>query len=288
MAEGAASAAAELLLLAHPAGHSISPLMQQAALDALSFPARYQARDVPPAALEGVLQQMRAAPFLGGNVSVPHKERVCELVDERSELAARLGAVNTLQRRGDRLFGENTDVVGFERALAELGVEPAGMSVVVLGAGGAARAVVASLAAAGARISLSNRNLARGARLLSELAAAGRLLEGPAELAQAVRGAQLLVQTTSVGMSGASGGSPLSDGVLPVAGVVVDLIYRPATTPLLAAAQAAGLVTQNGLPMLVHQGAAAFELWTGAVAPVALMRAAAEQALTAQPSRGPA
>lgn len=276
-----------LLLLAHPAGHSISPVMQQAALDACGVNARYEARDVPPDELEGVLRGMRAAPYLGGNVSVPHKERVFEFVDERSELAARLGAVNTLQRRGDRLFGENTDAVGFERALAELGVDLAGLPVVVLGAGGAARAVVAVVAAAGGRVALLNRSAERGAQLLRELAPAGRLLQGGAELAQAVEGAGLMVQTTSVGMSGATPGSPLPAGVLPRAGAVVDLIYRPAETPLLAAARRAGLATQNGLPMLIHQGAAAFELWTAQSAPLELMRAAAERALLGAAPGGP-
>jgi len=268
-----------LLLLAHPAGHSISPPMQQAALDALGIPARYRALDVPPGQLPAQLRAMRAPPYWGGNVTVPHKERVAALVDARSELAARLGAVNTLVRRGDQLWGDNTDVVGFERALAELDLPLAGASVEVLGAGGAARAVVAALAAAGARIALHNRNLERAAGLVRELAPQARLLSEPSELARAVVAAQLLVQTTSVGMAGATPGSPLPEGLLPRAGAVVDLIYRPAETPLLAAAAAAGLQTQNGLPMLVHQGAAAFELWTGELAPVALMRSAAEAAL---------
>jgi shikimate dehydrogenase len=268
-----------LILLAHPAGHSISPAMQQAALDALGLPVRYQARDVPPAQLEKELQAMRSAPYWGGNATVPHKERACALVDRRSELAARLGAVNTLIRRGDQLWGENTDAVGFERALAELELPLAGASVVVLGAGGAARAVVAALTDAGARIALCNRNRERAAALVRELAPGARLLSDPSDLARAVTEAQLLVQTTSVGMAGATPGSPLPAGVLPRSGAVVDLVYRPALTPLLAAAAAAGLATQNGLPMLVHQGAAAFELWTGEVAPLALMRSAAEAAL---------
>jgi shikimate dehydrogenase len=279
VAETPASDEGLLLLLAHPAGHSVSPAMQQAALDALGVRARYRARDVPPADLPAVLQAMRAPPYLGGNVTVPHKERVFALLDGCSDLAKRLGAVNTLVRRGDRLWGENTDVVGFERALSEIGVELRGLPVVVLGAGGAARAVVAALATAGARIALHNRSGARAAALLAALAPTGRLLEGAAELAEAVRAAHLVVQTTSVGMVGAAAGSPLPEGLLPRTGAVVDLIYRPAETPLLAAAAAAGLATQNGLPMLLHQGAAAFTAWTGEVAPLAVMRAAAEGAL---------
>jgi shikimate dehydrogenase len=253
--------------------------MQQAALDALGVRAHYRALDVPPAELAAVLQRMRAPPYLGGNVTVPHKERAFELVDDCSELARRLGAINTLVRRDDRLWGENTDVVGFERAVSELELQLRGMPVVVLGAGGAARAVVAALVAAGARISLYNRNGARAAALLAGLAPSARLLGGVAELTLAVREAQLLVQTTSVGMVGAAPGSPLPEGVLPRSGAVVDLIYRPTVTPLLAAAAAAGLTTMNGLPMLLHQGAAAFEAWTGERAPLAVMRGAAERVL---------
>jgi shikimate dehydrogenase len=280
-----AVAGARLALLAHPAGHSVSPAMQQAALDALELRATYEALDVAPAALAGAVAALRAAPWWGANVSVPHKEAVVPLLDELRPTARRLGAVNTIVREGDRLVGENTDLAGFARALDALGAFGAGTSAVVLGAGGAARAVVAALRDRGATVLVANRSVARAEALVAELGAGGASVVAPGALPEAVRAADLLVQTTTVGMAGGPPGSPLPDGVLPAAGAVVDLVYRPARTPLLRAAAAAGLTVQNGLPMLVWQGAAAFEAWTGRAAPADVMGRAAEAALGG-PGRG--
>lgn len=253
--------------------------MQQAALDALALDARYQALDVPPAALPGAVAALRCDPWWGANVSVPHKETVVRWVDLLSPAAKRLGAVNTIVRCGAQLIGDNTDLVGFQHSLARLPWAVAQAPVVVLGAGGAARAVVAALHDLGAHITIANRNPERARALAAELAPDAHVLSDPDALAEAVRGAQLLVQTTTVGMHGGPPGSPLPLGVLPRQGAVIDLIYRPLRTPLLEAAEAAGLVLQNGLPMLVAQGAAALTLWTGRAAPVALMQQAAAAAL---------
>jgi shikimate dehydrogenase len=276
---------ARLALLAHPAGHSVSPAMQQAALDALGLDARYEALDVAPDALAAAVAQLRSAPWRGANVSVPHKEAVLPLLDELRPTARRLGAVNTIVRDGDRLVGDNTDLAGFDRALDAVGAFAAGTTAVVLGAGGAARAVVAALRDRGATVLVANRSVARAEALVAELGAGGASVVASGALAAAVRSADLLVQTTTVGMAGGPSGSPLPDGVLPEAGAVVDLVYRPARTPLLRAAAAAGLVVQNGLPMLVWQGAAAFEAWTGRSAPAEVMGRAAEAALGG-PGRG--
>lgn len=276
---------ARLALLAHPAGHSVSPAMQQAALDALGLQATYEAVDVAPAALAEAVAALRSAPWWGANVSVPHKEAVVPLLDELRPNARRLGAVNTIVREGDRIVGDNTDLAGFARALDALGAFGAGTSAVVLGAGGAARAVVAALRDRGATVLVANRSVARAEALVAELGAGGASVVAPVALAAAVRAADLLVQTTTVGMAGGPAGSPLPEGVLPSAGAVVDLVYRPARTPLLRAAAAAGLAVQNGLPMLVWQGAAAFEAWTGRSAPADAMGRAAEAALGG-PGRG--
>jgi shikimate dehydrogenase len=266
-------------LLAHPAGHSVSPAMHGAAFAALGIAARYDALDVAPDALPAAVAALRSEPWWGANVTVPHKRAVMAHLDELTPLAARLGAVNTIVRRGSRLVGDNTDAAGYARSLALLGRSWAGARVVVLGAGGAARAVIATLLQAGAEVALANRSRERAAALRDDLAAPVPILTSD-ELPAAVRDCDLLVQTTAVGMAGGVAGSPLPDGVLPAAGAVVqDLIYRPAVTPLLAAAHAAGCRVQNGLPMLVFQGAAAFEAWTGVAAPEEAMGAAAEAAL---------
>ena len=266
--------------------------MHNAAFAALGIEATYQALDVLPHELEAKLQQIREGRYLGANVSVPHKEQVARLVDELSPEAAAIGAVNTVVRNGDRLVGHNTDAAGFGRALLEL---PAidenslnGANCLVLGAGGAARAVVWELVRAGAEVRVLNRDPLRAAALVASLEASGMprgaahaLTDRPDTLA----GVQLLVNSTSVGMSGGPDplGLPLLQSAilatLPRPAAVVDLVYRPALTPLLRVAAARGHPVQNGLPMLVWQGALAFELWTGRMAPVSAMRAAAAAGL---------
>ena len=284
-AGGVPGSAGRVALLAHPAGHSVSPAMQRAAFAARGIAATYDAFDVPPAELEAAVAALRRGPWWGANVTVPHTTAVVNWMDELTPAARRLGAVNTIVRRGERLIGDNSDLPGFARALADVRPDLAGSPVVVLGAGGAARAVVAALADAGARIALHNRSAERARALLAALALPEVALLSPEALADAVVGCDVLVQTTTVGMAGGPAGSPLPDGLLPDGGAVVDLVYRPAVTPLLAAALAAGLPTQNGLPMLVYQGARSFEAWTGVAAPIGAMGAAAEAALGG-PGRG--
>lgn len=278
-------AARRAVLLAWPAGHSLSPAMHDAAFRELGIAARYEAREVPPEGLAAAVAELRAPEVLGANVTVPHKEAVLALLDGLEPEAAAIGAVNTIVRADGGLRGANTDGAGFLRALREdAGFDPAGAVVLLLGAGGAARAVAHALLGAGAaRVGLHNRTPERAAALAAAFAERGELrVLGPEELAEGLERADLLVNTTSVGM--ARGGrdpdvSPLPAGLLPRRALVVDLVYRPARTRLLRETEAAGLPTQNGLPMLVYQGAEAFERWTGRAAPVAVMRAAAEAAL---------
>lgn len=295
-------APAKVVLLAHPAGHSLSPSMHNAAFEAAGLEARYEAEDVPPARLPAAVARLAAAPYLGANVSVPHKEAVLELLDELTPPARSIGAVNTIVRRGENLVGHNTDGAGFLRALGELrgvtqpeveapqAADLGGATCLVLGAGGAARAVVHALLGAGAHVLVCNRNADRAARLVRDMA--GSDGEGPEvaeEPAAVLPRTDLLVNTTSVGMHGGPDphGLPLIQprqlNSLPGGALVIDLVYRPALTPLLAAAKARGLAHQNGLPMLVWQGALAFEAWTGVPAPVGAMRAAAERGLVGEP-----
>lgn len=255
--------------------------MHGAAFEELGIDARYLALDVAPAELAQAVAALRAPDVAGANVTVPHKRAVMRWLDGLTDAARRIGAVNTIVPTERGLIGDNTDGAGFLRSLAELGVEPRSLTCVVLGAGGAARAVASALLEAGAQVALHNRTRERALRLAADLAPAGTVaVLGAAELEGAVRGAGLLVQATSAGMVGAAEGAlPLPTGVLPETGAVVDLVYRPAETPLLANARRAGLLTQNGLPMLVHQGALAFERWFGQPAPVEAMRRAARRAL---------
>lgn len=270
-----------VLLLAHPAGHSLSPAMQGAALRACGIDARYLALDVPPQALRDAVAALRASDVAGANVTIPHKQAVMRWLDGLTDVARAVGAVNTIVPTPRGLVGDNTDGEGFLRALAELDVKPAGLPAVVLGAGGAARAVTLALLRAGAQVTLHNRTRPRAERLAADLAGHGALtVAAEGALEAAVRSARLLVQATAAGMEGAAeGASPLPEGVLPAQGAVVDLVYRPRETRLLARARATGLTVQNGLPMLVQQGALAFERWFGRDAPVDVMRQAAEDAL---------
>ena len=274
-----------VLLLAHPAGHSLSPAMHNAAFKHLGLEAIYEAHDVPPAALAERVSSLREKTILGANVTVPHKQAVVPLLDALNAAAVAIGAVNTIVKDDGQLVGHNTDAAGFLRALQEANFEPRNKRVVVLGAGGAARAVVYALLTAGvAELGVYNRTPERAADALVDAFAhlGGVEVLEPNTLNAQVRGADGLINTTSVGM--ARGGhdpdtSPLPGTGLPYQGFVCDIVYRPSKTRLLKDAEAAGLRTQNGLPMLIHQGAEAFRLWTGRDAPVEIMRRAALDAL---------
>ena len=273
-----------IVLLAHPAGHSLSPVMHNVAFRHLDIQARYEALDVPPEALPAAVEALRAPDMLGANVSVPHKLAVAGLVDELGEGARLVGAVNTVVNRHGRLVGHNTDGSGFLRALADLELDPRGLRVLLLGAGGAARSVAAALLRAGvARLAVYNRTPVRAEELAAGFGHLGPIeAVGQAALEERVREAELLVNATTVGMEHdgvAEDVSPLPPGVLPRRGAVIDLIYRPAWTRLLRESEGAGLTVQNGLPMLVYQGAEAFETWLGRVAPTAVMFAAVRAAL---------
>ncbi|MEY2406419.1 MAG: shikimate dehydrogenase, partial [Acidimicrobiaceae bacterium] len=221
-------------------------------------------------ALDGV----RALGLRGLSVTMPHKEDVAGLVDTCSDDATALGAVNCVVTRDGLLIGENTDGPGFIDALRdEASFDPAGRRCVVIGAGGAARAVVLALARAGAsEVGVANRTSSRGSVAAALAGAVGRVVD-----LDAVAGADLIVNATPIGM--VDDGLPLDPQRIGRGQLVADLIYHPAVTPLLAAASAQGALALNGLGMLVHQAARAFRCWTGEDPPVAAMRAAAEAEL---------
>ena len=282
-----------IYLIGHPVGHSVSPAFQQAALDYLAIDARYEAIDVPESDLPARMESLRDAEAMGANVTVPHKEAVIPFLDEVSDEARLIGAVNTIHNRGGTLVGHNTDAAGFLRALREEArFDPAGKSVLVLGAGGSAKAVAVALAGAGVNgIVVANRTLdraralAEGARSLGVEAEAIPLCEDAIRAAAAR--SRLIVNCTSLGMTGGpgEGQTPMVADMIPAEALVLDLVYNPRMTPLLREAERIGAQTLGGLPMLVYQGAAAFDIWTGETAPVRVMSTAAEGALAARQSQ---
>jgi shikimate dehydrogenase len=258
-----------------PIRHSLSPVIANAAFGALDLDWSYFAFEVAPDDVGAALEGMRALGLGGLSVTMPDKERAAALVDRCSTDAAALGAVNCIVPVDGELVGENTDGPGFIDALAaDTGFDPAGRRAVVLGAGGAARAVVLALARAGAAdIAVVNRTAANAERAVALVPGIGRT----ATASEAVQGADLVVNATPVGMI--ERGIPVDTGLLGPTHTVVDLVYHPSTTPFLAAAAERGSSVANGLGMLVHQAAHAVRLWTGLQPPVEAMLAAAEGAL---------
>jgi shikimate dehydrogenase len=264
-------------IIGDPVEHSLSPAMHNAAFRRLRMDWAYVAFHVRPADLAAAVAGLRALGVGGVNVTVPHKERVIELLDSVSATARRAGAVNTILNRHGHLHGENTDVAGFVEALHTAKFRLRGKRVLVMGAGGVARAVLTALAHGGVRaVTVANRT-GRRATALAEtfrtrkmpvraVGLAG-LLDG--ELLGAV---DLVVNATSVGLRG-EGFFPLAYTKSPKQCLFFDLIYGRRTAFLTAAARA-GRPTLDGAGMLLHQGAAAFQMWTGCAAPLTVMRAA--------------
>jgi shikimate dehydrogenase len=271
-------------LIGHPLGHSLSPAMQDAAFEAAGLPYRYELLDVPAGDLPGLALEMRGGGWLGCNVTVPHKTALAPLLDELRGDAEILGAVNTVQVENGRLIGYNTDVYGFSDDLAAHEALRKGRGVaVVLGAGGAARAVVWSLVSHGWEVRLLSRRPEQAAALRAALPDGAAITTGPtdpATITERLADARLLVNCTPAGMWPRVDEDPLPpETPLRPDLFVYDLVYRPRETRLLARAAAAGCRASGGLSMLVAQGAAAFTIWTGRDAPRRIMRAAAERAL---------
>jgi shikimate dehydrogenase len=276
-----------IALLGHPVAHSISPRFQQAALDACGVDARYEAWDVEPSGIADAVERLRGDSLLGANVTIPHKEAVARMVERPDALVERMGAANTIVRRDGELHATNTDVIGILRSLEDAGVDLRGQNVVLLGAGGAARAVVVAMRRAGAaHLTIANRTEERARAVAQlggdELATSVVPLDADAsQLLAAVRGAALVINATSLGMLHGpdADATPLPGGAFVPGQAALDLVYVPERTPFLAAAETAGARPIGGLAMLVHQGAESFRLWTGRDAPLEVMFAAARDAL---------
>jgi len=269
-----------------PVSHSISPVMQGAALRALEIDMVYLAFRVAPADLGRAVEAIRTLGLRGVNITIPHKERVMGFLDDLDDTARALGAVNTIVNNNGTLKGYNTDAVGYIWSLeAETGFAPRGRTALIVGAGGAARAVVYGLASGGARrIIIANRTIARAEALAEELGAVcpGVEIEAVSLDSEDMEGhlkeADLLVNATSLGMEG-RGRIELPLEALNSRAVVSDIVYTPMETELLKKARVLGLATHGGLGMLVGQGAKSFEIWTGKKAPIEVMKSAALEAL---------
>jgi shikimate dehydrogenase len=257
-------------IIGNPVHHSLSPAMHNAAFAALGMNCVY----IPllTSDLHKGVEGVKALGFRGVSVTIPHKEEVVQFVDVLDPVAARIGAVNTLvignhEDDADRaVYGYNTDWVGANRALQEK-IELKGSRVLLLGAGGSARAIGYGLLEAGAGIVLSNRTVAKGQDLAKQLGCDFCPLDQMGGIQ-----ADVLVNTTSVGMTPAEDRTPVDSRLLNNFSVVMDIVYAPLTTRLLREAAIAGCEVIDGLSMLLYQGVAQFELWTGREAPVEIMR----------------
>ena len=264
-------------VIGFPVRHSLSPVICQAAFDELGLDWVYAAFEVASGDAGRALDHMRERGMAGLSVTMPHKADVAAAVDELSPAAAALGAVNCVARDGDRLIGHNTDGAGFCDALLAEGVELAGIDCAVLGAGGAARAVVAELARRGVGEAAV---IARRAEAAASAAALAGSVGTTASLAD-VGQYRLVVNATPVGMAETEGAGelPLDPDLLHGGQHVAELIYNPLQTPLLAECQQRGVASSTGVGMLVYQAAHAVRIWTGAEPPVDAMTAAATAAL---------
>jgi shikimate dehydrogenase len=271
-------------VLGHPVGHSRSPAMHNAAFAELGLDWAYDAIEVAPDQFDALVRELPGRGYVGANVTVPHKLAALELADVVSDTARAVGAANTLSFSERSIEAANTDVDGFLRALRErVPQAPAGMRALVLGSGGAARAVVYGLLREGAaRVEVWNRTPERAEALVGDFRGqAGPKTSVAAVLEPQPAGMDLLVNATTVGMAGGNADEAQSDDfkllrisadTLAEVQVVADLVYRDGGTALLREASARDLIRVDGVDILVHQGAASFELWTGREAPLEVMR----------------
>jgi shikimate dehydrogenase len=278
-----------MAIIGYPLGHTLSPAMYEAAFPAMGMDATFEAWATPPQNVPAAIERVRGQDMLGICVTVPHKEVVMGLIDSIDPTAKAIGAVNCIAKSADgRLVGYNTDRYGFIRSLREAGCEPEGLRAVILGAGGSAHAVAFGLAEAGiASIAIANRSRERLRTTVEHLRETSGAVSIEASgwqddsVTDACRSADLIVNCTSVGMTGTPAGdeSPLRPGDVRPGVWVYDLVYRPLETVLLRAARKAGAKPVAGLEMLIYQAVECLRLWTGKEAPVDIMRKAAYDGL---------
>ncbi|MGZ8885690.1 MAG: shikimate dehydrogenase [Halobacteriota archaeon] len=270
-------------VIGSPVGHSLSPYMHNAAFNALRIDAAYYAFDVDKTQVGNAIRGTLALGFGGLNITFPLKEQAL-LHCNPDALSKRLGAVNTIDRYGG---GYNTDGIGAVSALKEAGITVKGTSILLLGAGGAAKAIAAQLLVDGAHVLIANRTVSRSLILAQQMTEAnvdcgcGDVeAHSLVEIDRLLNEARVLINATTVGMRGVLGGQTLVRAHQMHSGLVVfDIVYHPLETPLLREARSAGLQTIDGVKMLVHQGAASFALWTAKEPPVQIMEATVRERL---------
>jgi shikimate dehydrogenase len=258
----------KLAVIGHPVAHSRSPAMQNAALGALGLEDwDYRAIDAAPAAFEMTVRELASVGYAGVNVTVPHKEAALALADEASEASQQIGAANTLVFEDKKIEAHNTDADGL---LASLPSSPRGRRVLVLGAGGAARAAIWALLWEGADVEVWNRTAAKAAAICAELG--GAAITDPRQDAY-----EVIVNTSAAGLKGEDPFEhlPLEPDLFAESQTVVDMVYGERRSPLLEAAEKAGAATVDGLEILVQQGARSLEIWTGCEPDLDVMRRAA-------------
>lgn len=281
------SRAKQVGLIGWPISHSLSPAMHNAAFAELGLNWHYSLFPTKSSDLESLLKNWDPNNLVGANVTMPHKQTIIPYLDQLTNDARIIGAVNTVHVKAGKFVGYNTDGIGFLNALKESGYKPEGMRVALLGAGGAARAACYSLAQAGAdRITVVNRTFEHGVRLVNDMSEhfpACSLEYKPLSLEtleQLSVNVDLLVNATSVGMHPDVGDSLWPENLtISDKTICYDVIYKPIHTLFLRQAQNSGHPTINGLGMLVHQGVAAFRIWTGQNAPLETMKEACLDAL---------
>lgn len=266
-------------LIGFPLGHSVSPAMQNAAFKELGLAYQYELEEVAPDKLEETIERLKNDPNIAGfNVTVPYKERVLPLLDELDAQAKAIGAVNTVVKKNNKLIGSNTDGTGFIFSLKfDAKFDPKDKKAVVLGAGGASRAVCVMLQLNGAQKITISDIVEEKALEIAKLINGSSVKANSTQLQTAINEADILVNTSPVGMQPKIDQMPVPDNFEISANVLVyDLVYNPAKTKLMQKAKK----SCSGLGMLVRQGALAFKKWTGKDAPLDVMRKAAQQALS--------
>lgn len=265
-------------IIGHPIGHTLSPMMHETAARSLGIDLSYKAYDVAPDKLAEFMDRFRGGGIDGLNVTVPHKVAVMEFMDELSDEALGIGAVNTIVNNDGKLTGHNTDGYGLVTSIkVNAEVEIKRKNIVVYGAGGAARAICRAVYGQDcSRLVIANRTVSKAEEILSGLSGFYANVEVTGldsnKLVDSIITADIIINTTSIGMEGAAERSPPGVEGIFEGQLVVDIVYRPLDTPLLKMARARGAETLDGLWMLIHQGARSFELWTGEKFPVELAR----------------
>ena len=273
-------------VIGDPIEHTLSPAMQNAAFEHLNLDFVFLAFRVTSDELENAVRAVRALGIRGLNVTMPHKNSVTEFLDEADPAVKFLRAANTILNQRGRIRGFNTDGVGALKALKNNGVNLAGKKVLLLGAGGAAKAIAFSLTKEVDELCILNRDAAKAHELASVLEPCGKKIVGSElmsmQLQQKLRDSDVLINATFVGMTPYASESLVKTDWLKPELTVMDIVYNPIETKLIRDARAAGAKVVNGVEMLLYQGAASFEIWTGCKAPIDVMRTAALNQITAR------